>query len=399
MHENSILILFSGEPAPKCGDELYPFTPKRNFYYLTGIDAPRILLTIYKKDNDTVETTLYLERFDEIQAKWVGAVLGKDEAKKKSGIDGFGYTDDFKTTVTSLIFTENIKYVYMDMENRHWDQKSSKDIAFANDIRRRFPAVDLMNAYYIFGSLRIKKSKDEIRHIQNAIKITGEGLNLMMRNSRPGMMEYEIEAYFDYTLKRRGVKDRAFATIAASGKNATVLHYNENNAKTNDGDLILFDLGAQIGYYSADITRTFPVSGKFSERQKTLYNIVLGGQKKVIDAIKPGIPFASLNDIIKDYYYKELKKIGLIEKKEDVSKYYYHSIGHMLGLETHDIGRSRESILQKGMVFTVEPGLYIEDEAIGIRIEDDVVVTDKGCEVLSADIIKTVEEIEAFMRG
>jgi Xaa-Pro aminopeptidase len=198
-------------------------------------------------------------------------------------------------------------------------------------------------------------------------------------------------------LKRRGVKEKAFTTIAAAGKNAAVLHYSENSAKTADGDLILFDLGAQSSYYAADISRTFPVNGKFTDRQKQLYNIVLSGQKKVISAIKPGIPFASLNGILVDFYAKELKKIGLIEKKEDVARYYYHSVGHMLGLETHDIGRSREGVLQKGMVFTVEPGLYIAEEGIGIRIEDDVVVTEKGCDVLSKNIVKTVEEIEALM--
>lgn len=399
MQDNSILIMFAGDMTPKRGDEFYKFTPKRNFYYLTGIDQPNIILTIYKKDSNKSETTLYLERFDEIQARWVGAVLDEEIAEKKSGIKKFKFADEFNAEIAGLIFSNNIGKVYMDLENRRWNAPLIDDVAFANELKTRYPAVYLIDAYYIFSNLRIRKTKAEVINIQKAIKITGEGLNLMMCNCRPGMMEYEIEAYFDYTLKRHGVKDKAFQTIAASGKNAAILHYDKNDSKTVDGDLILFDLGAQVGYYSADISRTFPVGGKFTQRQKELYNIVLDGQKMVIDAIKPGVLFSRLNDIINDYYFKELRKIGLIETKDDVSKYFFHGIGHMLGLETHDIGRYREGKLEKGMVLTVEPGLYIKEEGIGIRIEDDIVVTDKGCQVLSKDIIKTVEEIESFMQG
>lgn len=212
------------------------------------------------------------------------------------------------------------------------------------------------------------------------------------------MMEYQIESYFDFALKQHGVKDFAFKTIAASGKNATVLHYSDNNSKTEDGDLILFDVGAQYEYYNGDISRTFPVNGKFTDRQKTIYNIVLEGQQIVIDRAKAGIEFKSLNCILKDYYAKALSKIGLISNDEEVSKYYYHGVSHLLGLETHDVGRHNEGLLKSGMVMTVEPGLYIAEEGIGIRIEDNILIEDNGCRVLSKDIIKTVEDIEDFMK-
>ena len=221
----------------------------------------------------------------------------------------------------------------------------------------------------------------------------------MMLNSKAGMMEYEIEAYFDFELKKNGVNDFAFKSIAASGINGTILHYSDNNYQTKNNDLILFDVGAQWEYYNGDITRTFPVNGKFTKRQKQIYNIVLEGQQKVINAIKPNIEFKKLNEILKEHYAIELKKIGLISFDDEVSKYYYHSVSHMLGLETHDVGRHNEGVLKEGMVFTVEPGLYIAEEEIGIRIEDNIMVTKNGCEVLSKDIIRTVDEIENFMAG
>jgi Xaa-Pro aminopeptidase len=213
------------------------------------------------------------------------------------------------------------------------------------------------------------------------------------------MHEYELEAYFDFELKKSGVRDFAFKSIVASGKNGTVLHYSDNTDVMDDNSLVLCDLGAQWNYYNADITRTFPVNGKFTERQKQIYNIVLSGHDLIIDTIKAGIEFASLNETLKRYYAEELKKIGLIQTDDEVSKYYYHGVSHLLGLETHDVGRHNEGKLLEGMVLTVEPGLYIAEENIGIRIEDDVLVLKNGCEVLSKDIIRTVDEIEAYMGG
>ncbi len=217
-----------------------------------------------------------------------------------------------------------------------------------------------------------------------------------MTNAKPGMMEYEIEANFDYVLKCNGVTDYAFHTIAASGVNATVLHYSQNNTKTQEGDLILFDLGAQWNYYNADITRTFPLNGKFTERQKEIYNIVLKAMEDTMAVIRPGVPFSKLNETTRASLAEGLKGIGLIKEDSELSRYYFHGVSHYLGLDTHDVG-SGEMELKPGMVLTVEPGLYIEEEKIGIRIEDDVLVTDSGYENLSKDIIKTIEDIEAFM--
>jgi len=397
MKPGSMLILFAGSAPVKRGDELYPFAPQRNFLYLTGIDAPRVIFLMIKDHNEAVTECLFLERPNELTAKWSGAVLSAEDAMTVSGITSTSFLDLFEDTIATYIMRHNIEIAYIDMENRSFDAPVTADLQFAQSLGAQFPAMLRANAYPMFARLRAVKSKEEIRHIRRAIHITRDGLYAMMQKARPGMMEYEIEAHFDYTLKKNGVRQPAFATIAASGANAAVLHYGRNNSQTHDGNLLLCDAGAQVNWYSADVTRTFPVSGIFSERQKQLYNIVLEGQKKVIAAIRPGVSFSALNETLLAHYGKELKKIGLIEKREDVGRYYYHSVSHMLGLETHDIGRGVEGALKKGMVLTVEPGLYIAEESIGIRIEDDVLVTDDGCEVLSASIMKTVDEIETFM--
>jgi len=397
MENGSALVLFAGEAPVKRGDEFYPFAPQRNFYYLTSIEAPRLVLLMVKGTDGTVSEKLYRERFDELAAKWVGAPLGAEAAGKLSDIAEFSYIDQFDEEFATLLVRRGIGKVYLDLECRSFTAPPTADVAFSRRLAEYFPAVTRIDAYPIFAKLRMVKAKDEIRAIRKAIHITGDGLTAMMQKARQGMMEYELEAHFLFTLMKNGVRQAAFPSIIASGANAAVLHYGANNACMKDGDLVLCDVGAQVNWYSADLTRTFPVSGVFTDRQKQLYSIVLEGQKKVIDTIKPGVAFASLNETLRAHYAKELKKIGLIKKKEDVSQFYYHGVSHLLGLETHDAARGAEGALKPGMVLTVEPGLYIAEENIGIRIEDDVLVTDDGCEVLSEGVPKTVEEIEAQM--
>ncbi len=397
MKDNSIAILFSGKAPKKLGDENYQFTPLRNFYYMTGLDRQNMILMLYKK-GEVKETLIFIERYDEIKAKWVGAVMLPNEVTEVSGIENTAYLDEFDENLATYMFNKRIENVYMDFENRDFNN-SGDAFSLSSKIKNNYPYINFINAHNIIAEFRMLKEPCEVEKIKKAINITKKGIYSMMSNSKAGMMEYEIEAYFDFELKKNGVKDFAFKSIAASGKNGTTLHYSDNNCKTKDSDLILFDVGAQWEYYNGDITRTFPVNGKFTERQKQIYNIVLEGQQKVIKAIKPNLEFKRLNEILREHYAVELKKIGLISSDEEVSKYYYHGVSHMLGLETHDVGRHNEGLLQEGMVFTVEPGLYIAEEEIGIRIEDNVIVTKDGCEVLSKDIIRTVDEIENFMAG
>lgn len=321
--------------------------------------------------------------------------MTEEQAKQISGIQNIRYIDQFEQDFAEYVFKNNIQICYLDMECREYGNITPA-LQYAEKVRKYFPAVVQKNIYTIFEELREIKEQYEIDLIQQAINITIKGIECMMKNAKPDMMEYEIEAYFDFVLKQNGIHQKAFQSIAASGKNGTILHYMENNSKAKSGDLILFDVGAQKNWYNGDISRTFPVNGKFTQKQKMVYNIVLEGQKKVIEAIKPGVPFTRLNEILKEHYFEELQKLGIVKTMEDVSKYYYHGVSHYLGAETHDIG-NRQKLLQQNMVLTVEPGLYIEEWDIGIRIEDDVVVTENGCCVLSEKMIKTVEEIEEFM--
>jgi len=209
------------------------------------------------------------------------------------------------------------------------------------------------------------------------------------------MYEYEIEAHFDYTLRSMNAR-HAFPTIAASGINACCMHYEENNRRMQDGEMILFDLGAECGYYAADVSRTFPVNGKFTGLQRELYNIVLAGLDAAIKASRPGQPKNELQELSKSVMADELVRLGYMEKPEDISRYYFHGSGHYIGLYAHDVGDDNAR-LEEDMMFTLEPGLYFDDLKLGIRIEDTLLVTKNGCEVLSGKIPKTVEEIEAFM--
>lgn len=392
----SAAVLFAGKAPYKRGDEKYPFSPDRNFYYATGIDREDCILFL-AKTRTGVEETLYIPRDNGVLAKWVGANMTAEEAGRISGVENIGWIDEFEGDFAAYIFKNGIKKLWLDMENREWDDAPSAALEFAANVRRNAPQMVFGDLYQPFSEMRLIKEDWELERMRKAMDITRLGIEEMMKTARAGMKEYEVEAAYDYVLMKNGAREKAFQTIAAGGKRGTVLHYVDNDQPVQEGELLLVDAGAQWEWYNGDITRTFPINGKFTERQKLVYNIVLEGQRRVIHAIRPGVPFADLNEILKDYYLEALRQIGLAETKEDVAKYYYHSVSHYLGAETHDVGRYGDRILEPGMVLTVEPGLYIEEWEIGIRIEDDVLVTESGNEVMTAAMIKTVEEIEAFM--
>ncbi|MED2151417.1 aminopeptidase P family protein, partial [Bacillus thuringiensis] len=329
--------------------------------------------------------------------KWVGKTVSSEEAEGISGIKKVVYLDSFEKTMSNILFTENAKHLYLDIESREWNGMETKTLAFAKHVREKFPHVTIGNVYPNICELRVFKTEEEIEIIKEAIAITKDGIYNVLKHAKAGMMEYELEAQFDFTLKSSGIKHHAFNTILASGKNATVLHYEDNDAQIQNGDLVLLDLGAQKDYYNADISYTFPANGTFSSRQKQIYNIVLKALKETTEIIKPGLKFAALNEHTKKVLAEECKAIGLIQEDEELSKYYYHGVSHFLGLDTHDVGTYKDRVLEEGMVITIEPGLYIEEESIGIRIEDDILVTKDGYENLSKDIIREVEEIEEFM--
>ncbi|GAA0819884.1 aminopeptidase P family protein [Clostridium tertium] len=389
--DNSLLILFAGKAPKKTADEKYPFTPNRNFYYLTGIDEENHILVLSKINGKTNEY-LFIKEVDPIAEKWEGKTIRKEEVSQICMIEDVKYLGEFNNFIEKVVLNKEEINIYLDLEAGNTSYK------YVNEIKHKYYNINIKNAFKLIGNLRLIKTDEEVSRIRKAIDITIEGVKELMRNSKSGIKEYELEAYFDLICKKNGVKDFAFKTIAAAGKNATVLHYVTNDSELKDGDLILFDLGAQYKYYNGDISRTFPINGKFTERQKEVYNAVLRVNEKVIKEMKPGVKFVDLNKKAKDWISEECISLGLMTEKDDVSKFYYHSIGHSLGMDTHDIElENRDVTFETGMIYTVEPGIYIENEGIGIRIEDDVLITEDGNEVLTKEMIKTVEEIEAFM--
>ncbi|MCD8091160.1 MAG: aminopeptidase P N-terminal domain-containing protein [Clostridiales bacterium] len=396
LNDGEAALFFSGGEIKKLGDELYPFAPDRNFYYLTGISDKNIILYMEKARGECRQV-LFTERPDPEKEKWTGAVLKPEEAKELSGIENIMFTDELNSEIEDSLFKNRITKVYLDLEKRLFSD-SSPALRFGKFLRKSYPHIAVGDIYPYLSDKRTVKADFEIENIKKAIEITKNGIYAMMKNVRPGMYEYEAEAYFDFELKRAGVFDKAFTSIVASGINGAVLHYSKNNSIIKNGSLLLCDVGAAWNLYSGDITRTFPGGGKFTDRHRFFYSIVLEGNYMIQDIIKEGVPFKSLNESLKKYYAKELKTIGLIKDSSDVSKYYWHNVSHLLGLETHDAGRHNEGLLKEGMVLTVEPGLYIAEEEIGIRIEDDVLVKRDGCVNLSSDIIKEPEDIENFMK-
>ncbi|MDQ6598658.1 aminopeptidase P family protein [Bacillus salipaludis] len=397
LEERSLLVLFAGKAPQKSADEDYTFTPNRNFLYLTGIDEQNIIFFAHKT-NDAIQEYLFIEKSDPVWEKWIGKTITKEEAANVSGIGNIQFIEQFESFLSRTLLTNVFSSIYLDLERRELDKVMTQAQQFAQKIQANYPYLQIKNVYPDICELRVYKTPEEIAEIKKAIEITNEGIKNLMSHAKPGMKEYQLEAYFDFTLKSEGVRDYAFPTIVASGKNGTILHYVKNNATVEDGSLVLLDLGAQYHFYNGDISYTFPVNGKFTEKQKTFYNIVLKALRETTALIKPGVPHAKLNEHTKKVLAEECIKVGLIKEESEITKYYYHGVSHFLGLDTHDVGDYKDLILKPGMVLTVEPGLYIEEEEIGIRIEDDVLVTEDGCEVLSKDIFRSVEEIEAFMR-
>lgn len=401
VESQSLTVLFSGTEKQQTGDQDYSFEVNRNFYYLTGIKQPNVTVCLVK-GNTRTRTVLFIEKNDPVLVKWVGKKLEIEEASAISKINDVLYLEDFEGFIYNTLNqsrknTDNIEYLYTDLERRNYDGYSTKGLEFTKKMKDTYFHLQVKNAYNILIDLRMYKDNQEIELIKESIETTKGGVEALMRNSKEGLLEYQLESYFDQHIKFNGQKNVSFHTIAAAGKNATILHYTANNTVIKNDQLILFDLGCCTDLYISDITRTFPVGGKFSPRQRDVYQSVLNVNKKCIEFLKPGITWNDYNSYANNLLAEEMIKLGLIKDKSQYRKYYWHSIGHFIGLDTHDPGLY-EAVFAPGMALTVEPGIYIEEESIGIRIEDDILITENGCVNLSKDIIKEVDDIEKFMK-
>lgn len=395
MKPGDLAVFFAGKAPASSADSLYPFRTDKNFYYMTGLKREEFILLLAKTENEETETLFILEPNDDIE-KWVGRYLSVDACKDISGIDEVKFITEFERHLGGLVYSCDYDRIHMDLARHHGDREGLAAHEFAAKVQQAYPQLRIKDAHRFLREYRVIKSEKELELIRKAIELTRNGLERVMSNLKPGDYEYVPAAEFNYSIMREGADGNAFETIAASGINATVLHYIENNDVLQDGELILMDLGAQYKEYASDITRTYPINGRFTERQADFYNLVLKAHDEVINMMKPEVTVKDLQKRATEVLSAGLKEIGLIEEDSDLIKYYYHGVSHPMGLDTHDLGK-REDILREGMVMTVEPGLYIAEENIGIRIEDNVLITEGGHKVLSEDIIRTIEEIEAFM--
>ncbi len=396
IEDNSIVVLFSGKAPHRSADQSYQYTPNRNFYYLTGIKREEFILLMLKYDG-IVKEHLFITKPEPDIEKWTGIRMRADEAKEVSGIDNIGYVETFNQNLAQALSNHYFTNIYLDTE--YVEGINKPGLALAENVREKYPYLRILSVSNILFDLRTIKEKAEIDNIRKAIEITRLGIEAVLKNCRSGIYEKQLEAYYDFTIKYNLADAPAFKSIMASGKNAVILHYEENNHILEDGKLVLFDLGAEYNHYCSDISRTIPINGKFTPRQKEVYESVLKVNEAIINLVKPGLTIKEFLDTAKDMLAEECIKLGLINDKKDVDKYYYHGVGHFLGLDVHDVGRKEflDRKLVPGMVLTVEPGLYIAEEELGVRIEDNVLVTDDGCENLSKSIIKSVEDIERFM--
>jgi len=389
LENQDVVIIFSAEEPVGIGK----FLQNNNFLYLTGLyEAAEAVLVCYKQQNK-VHEVLFIQRNIPEEIVWDGVKMYPEEAKELSEIKTIKFIDEFEKFILPIL--SNATKLYINSGSQKLDKPLNKALFFISKVRERALHLSYVEANQLMRPLRQTKDETEISYLSKAIEITGIGLNTIFKEARAGMYEYELEAMLQYEMRRRGLPFFGFAPIIAGGVNATTLHYKKNCTKINDNELVLCDVGALYNNYSADITRTFPIAKTFTERQKTVYNEVLSVQKAIIAMIKPGVGMTDLNKKTGELIGEACVKLGLITDPNEFRKYYMHGVGHHLGMDTHDLG-ARDSVLEKGMVITVEPGIYIPEENIGIRIEDDILVTENGHENLSYMIPKEVEELEAI---
>jgi Xaa-Pro aminopeptidase len=396
--EQSIFILFSGGLIKSSADATFPFVVNKNFYYLTGIEQENSVLVMLKTPT-TVKTYLFIDEIDETKTRWIGKKLDIESATKVSGIHDIFMMSMFETRLKEMLLDTNgfgkVTHAYFDLEKKIIvDHQLKTTERVADEFKKQYPGLTIDNAYPILTKLRMIKSAKEVDAIRLAIKGTSYGLQSIRKHLKPGLFEHQVEGLFQYAIKEYGNMGLAFDTIIASGKNAIILHYPNPKDKIADGALVLCDLGATNGQYRGDITRTYPANKKFNPLQKQIYETVLKANQLIIQMAKPGLKIVDLQQACLKFLAEEAFKEGWIKSTEDIGKIYYHNVSHHLGLDTHD-PIARDIPLEPGCVITVEPGLYIKELGIGIRIEDNVLITEKGCENLSIDIPKTIEEIES----
>ena len=407
MKPNSIAIFVSNDEVPRNGDANYTFQQNSDLYWLSGIEQEDSMVILFPDNPDKkYREVLVLVRPNELKEKWDGRRLRKGEATSISGMQTIVWLDSLDGLLQPWIHLADNIYLDSNENDRKANLVRSRDYRFIDEMRSRYPLHQYERAAKIMKELRAIKTAEEIEVVKEAVKITGNTFSRVMQFVRPGVMEYEIEAEIIHSFISQRASGEAYGSIIASGDRARTLHYVSNNQECKDGELILMDFGALYGGYAADLTRTIPVNGKFTQRQKEVYNACLHLHNYAKSLLKPGISIIDYTEKVGDEATVQFMKLGLLKeedfKNEDPDnrayrKYLYHGISHHLGIDVHDLGTRTEPI-KEGMLFTVEPGIYIEEEQMGIRIENNIWITKDGHIDLFEGIPITVEEIEAAMR-
>ncbi|MGB4816613.1 MAG: aminopeptidase P family protein [Ferruginibacter sp.] len=407
MEKNAIAIFNSNDELPSNGDGQHRFKQNSDIIWLSGIEQEESMVILFPDNPDPkYREVLVLLRPNELKEKWDGHRLRVNEAQAISGIQTIVWLDVVDGLLQPWIHLADTIYLNSNENDRKANLVPVRDYRFAREMRRRYPLHNYKRSARILKDLRGIKTALEVEIMQKAMDITNETFRRLLQKIKPGIMEYEIEAEIYHSFLSQRATGPAYSSIIASGDRARVLHYVENSRECKDGELILMDFGAEYGNYCADLTRTVPVSGKFSRRQKTVYNACLHLHHYAASILKPGISIVDYTEKIGDEATVVFQKIGLL-KKSDIKnedsenrayrKYLYHGISHHLGIDVHDLG-SRTEPIKAGMVFTIEPGIYIEEEQMGIRIENNFWVTKSGNKDLMKNIPISVEEIEALMK-
>ncbi len=403
---NSIALFTSNDILPTNADGAMGFVQNSDLFYLTGVDQEETLLLIYPDAvNGTYKEILFVKETSELIAIWEGAKLNKEQATETSGIKNVMWNNGFDAFLKSVMFQAEHVYLNSNEHTRRSIETETAEMRFNKNIISKFPLHKVERSAPIMHKLRAIKSKYEVELIQQACNITEKGLRRLLSFVKPGVMEYQIEAELVHEFISNRSRGFAYGPIIASGGNACVLHYVENNKECKAGDVILLDVAAEYGNYASDLTRCLPVSGKFTPRQKDVYNAVLRVMKGATAMLTVGNLIPEYHKAVGSMMEKELVDLGLITmddiKKQNpdwpaYKKYFMHGTSHFLGLDVHDVGDFNRK-LEAGMVFTCEPGIYIPEENLGIRLENDILVTANGPDDLMKNIPLEAEEIESLM--
>jgi len=407
MKKNAIAIFVSNDEVPVNADALYPFKQNSDLFWLTGITQEDSMVILFPDNPDPkYREVLVLVRPNELKEKWDGKRLRAAEARAISGISTIVWLDTLEALLQPWVHLAEHIYLDSNENDRKGSLLRTREYRFIDEMKARYPLHKYERAAAVMKDLRAIKTPKEVEVVKTAIDITDKTFRRVMHFVRPGVMEYEIEAEIWHSFLSQRATGPAYGSIIASGDRARTLHYVSNNQECKDGELLLMDFGAEYGGYCADLTRTIPVNGKFTRRQKTVYNACLHLHDYAKFLLKPGITILNYTDKVGEEATQQFLKIGLL-RKSDVKnedpenrayrKYLYHGISHHLGIDVHDLG-TRTAPIQAGMLFTVEPGIYIEEEQMGIRIENNLWITRSGNQDLMKNIPITVEDIETCMK-